>query len=98
MIDKRGTKPSQQFEKWKNYMVEMGYGYRLGVDLPHESRGFIPNSEFYSKSFRGANWSANSVISIAIGQGVRYWPLRFRLRICAPLSPTTGDGSIRLML
>lgn len=68
-IDKRGSKPKAQLEKWKNYMVEMGYGYRLGVDLPSESRGFIPNPEFYSKSFRGNNWSANSIISIAIGQG-----------------------------
>ncbi|MDE6648599.1 MAG: penicillin-binding protein 2 [Muribaculaceae bacterium] len=68
-IDKRGTTPSAQFEKWKNYMVEMGYGYKLGVDLPSESRGFIPNSEFYSKSFRGKNWSANSIISVSIGQG-----------------------------
>lgn len=69
MIDKRGTKPSRQFDKWKDYMVEMGYGYKLGVDLPSESRGFIPNTEFYSKSFRGANWTANSIISISIGQG-----------------------------
>lgn len=69
MIDKRGTKAGDQFEKWKDYMVQMGYGYKLGVDLPHEKRGFIPNTEFYSKSFRGANWSANSVISISIGQG-----------------------------
>ncbi|MDE6342521.1 MAG: penicillin-binding protein 2 [Muribaculaceae bacterium] len=68
-IDKRGTTPTNQLEKWKNYMVEMGYGYKLGVDLPSESRGFIPNPEFYSKSFRGSNWSANSIISIAIGQG-----------------------------
>lgn len=69
MIDKRGTKVAEQFEKWKNYMVEMGYGYRLGIDLPFESRGFIPNNDFYSKSFRGSNWTANSVISISIGQG-----------------------------
>lgn len=69
MIDKRGTTPSKQLEKWKNYMVEMGYGYKLGVDLPGESRGFIPNPDFYSSSFRGANWSANSIISISIGQG-----------------------------
>lgn len=68
-IDKKGSTPSTQLEKWKNYMVEMGYGYRLGVDLPSESRGFIPNPDFYSKSFRGSNWSANSIISIAIGQG-----------------------------
>lgn len=69
MLDKRGASITDQFEKWKNYMVEMGYGYRLGVDLPFESRGFIPNNDFYSKSFRGADWSANSVISISIGQG-----------------------------
>lgn len=69
MIDKKGTKTGEQFDKWKNYMVEMGYGYKLGVDLPFESRGFIPNTDFYSKSFRGANWTANSVISISIGQG-----------------------------
>lgn len=69
MIDKKGTKPADQFEKWKNYMVQMGYGYKLGVDLPFESRGFIPNNDFYTKSFRGANWTANSIISISIGQG-----------------------------
>lgn len=69
MIDKRGIRPGDQFTKWKNYMVEMGYGYKLGVDLPSESRGFIPNTDFYSKSFRGANWTANSIISVSIGQG-----------------------------
>ncbi len=69
MIDKPGTKPSQQFEKWKNYLVKMGYGYKLGIDMPHESRGFIPNSEYYSKAFRGAPWRANSIISVSIGQG-----------------------------
>ncbi len=68
-IDKKGSTPSAQLEKWKNYMVEMGYGYRLGVDLPSESRGFIPNPDYYSNSFRGSNWRANSIISISIGQG-----------------------------
>lgn len=68
-IDKSGTTPGKQFEKWKNYMVEMGYGYPLGVDLPGESRGFIPNTKYYDDSFRGPNWRANSIISISIGQG-----------------------------
>ena len=86
MIDKRGTKVADQFEKWKNYMVEMGYGYKLGVDLPFESRGFIPNNEFYSKSFRGANWTANSVISISIGQGeVLATPLQIA-NLCATIA------------
>lgn len=86
MIDKKGTSPSRQFEKWKNYLVEMGYGYKLGVDLPSESRGFLPNSEFYSKSFRGRNWTANSVISVSIGQGeVLATPLQIA-NLCATIA------------
>ena len=33
--------------KWRDYMVSMGFGYRLGVDLPGEKRGLIPNAEFH---------------------------------------------------
>lgn len=52
---------------WKNYMVSMGFGYKLGVDLPGEARGMIPNAEYYDR--RLGNWNALGVISIAIGQG-----------------------------
>lgn len=86
MIDKRGTKAYDQLTKWKDYLVEMGYGYKLGVDLPSESRGFIPNSDFYSKSFRGPRWSANSIISVAIGQGeVLATPLQIA-NLCATIA------------
>ncbi|MBD5204107.1 MAG: penicillin-binding protein 2 [Bacteroidales bacterium] len=85
-LDKRGTTPSAQLTKWKDYLVEMGYGYKLGVDLPSERRGLIPNAEFYSKSFRGRNWSANSVISISIGQGeVLATPLQIA-NLCATIA------------
>lgn len=86
MIDKRGTKPSAQLTKWKDYLVEMGYGYRLGVDLPSESRGFIPNADTYSKSFRGSKWSGNSIISVSIGQGeVLATPLQIA-NLCATIA------------
>ena len=68
MIDKAGTKPQDQLTKWKDYLVEMGYGYKLGVDLPSESRGFIPNADYYNKAYRNS-WSGNTIISISIGQG-----------------------------
>ena len=85
-IDRKGTKPQEQFEKWKDYMVQMGYGYKLGVDLPSESRGFIPNPEYYSKSFRGRNWTANSIISVSIGQGeVLATPLQIA-NLCATMA------------
>lgn len=60
---------AEAFEVWKNYMVAMGFGYKLGVDLPSESRGFIPNSKFYTKVLGRQNWNAHNIISIAIGQG-----------------------------
>ena len=59
----------KSFTLWKDYMVSMGYGYRLNIDLPGESRGFIPNFKFYNEMIGEGQWGANSIISIAIGQG-----------------------------
>ena len=52
---------------WRDYMVSMGFGYKLGIDLPGEKRGMIPNAQFYNNAF--GKWSGLSVVSIAIGQG-----------------------------
>ena len=52
----------------RDYMVSMGFGYKLGIDLPGEKRGLIPNAEFYDKAYRGS-WNGLTVISISIGQG-----------------------------
>lgn len=53
---------------WKDYMVSMGFGYKLGIDMPSEARGMIPNAAFYDKAYKGS-WSGLTVISISIGQG-----------------------------
>lgn len=70
MLDSRRRYPSVQeaFEIWKNHLVSMGYGYPLGIDLPGEKRGYIPNSKVYDKVY-GGRWNSSTVISIAIGQG-----------------------------
>lgn len=61
---------------WRDYMVSMGFGYKLGIDLPGEKRGLIPNATFYDKAYRGS-WNGLTVISIAIGQGeVNLTPLQ----------------------
>lgn len=53
---------------WRDYMVSMGFGYPLGIDLPGEMRGMIPNAAFYDKAYRGS-WNGLTIISISIGQG-----------------------------
>lgn len=62
------TSKNEAFDAWKNHLVQMGFGYKTGIDLPSEKRGFIPNTKYYDKNFKG-KWNAHSVISIAIGQG-----------------------------
>ena len=55
-------------DTWRDYMVSMGFGYPLGIDLPGEKRGLIPNAKFYDKAYKGS-WHGLTIISISIGQG-----------------------------
>lgn len=54
--------------RWKDHLVAMGFGYKLGVDLPGERRGMIPNADYYDKHYN-KRWNPLTVISISIGQG-----------------------------
>ena len=58
----------EAMNKWRDYMVSMGFGYQLGIDLPGEKRGLIPNAMFYDKAYKGS-WNGLTIISISIGQG-----------------------------
>ncbi len=53
---------------WKDYLVKFGLGYRLGIDIANENRGFVPNADYYAKSL-GPNWKSLNVVSLSIGQG-----------------------------
>jgi penicillin-binding protein 2 len=70
MIGDRKKYPTVQtaMNKWRDYLVSMGFGYRLGIDLPGEKRGLIPNAQFYDKAYKGS-WNGLTIISISIGQG-----------------------------
>ena len=70
MMGNRQKYPTVQIamNKWRDYMVSMGFGYRLGIDLPGERRGLIPNAMFYDKAYKGS-WNGLTIISISIGQG-----------------------------
>ena len=61
---------------WRDYMVSMGFGYKLGIDLPGEKRGLIPNADYYDRAYKGS-WNGLTIISISIGQGeVNLTPLQ----------------------
>ena len=88
MIDRRSKygSSSKAFEVWKNHLVSMGYGYKLGIDLPNEGRGFLPNSKYYDRPYGEGRWSGNTIISVSIGQGeVLATPLQIA-NLCATVA------------
>ena len=55
------------YEKWKEYMNAFGLGIRLGVDLPSEDRGNIPDTAAYNKEYRNV-WNSCTNLTLGIGQ------------------------------
>ncbi len=69
LIDsKKYASVSEALTVWKDYLVKFGLGYRLGIDIANENRGFVPNAEYYAK-VKGPNWKSLNIVSLAIGQG-----------------------------
>jgi penicillin-binding protein 2 len=55
--------------KWKEYMNSFGLGVRLGVDLPSEDKGNIPDTAAYNRDFGGfARWNSCNILTLGIGQ------------------------------
>jgi penicillin-binding protein 2 len=54
-------------ETWKSYMNKFGLGHRIGVDLPSEDGGNIPDTASYDKEYRGS-WNSCTMTTLGIGQ------------------------------
>ena len=56
-------------EKWREYVMHFGLGRKLGVDLPNEVTGKVPNLDLYDKLYGAKRWKYSNVASLSIGQG-----------------------------
>ncbi len=52
-----------------DYYDKCGFGHLTGVDLPNESPGLNPNSEYYDERYGRNKWTRALVLNNAIGQG-----------------------------
>jgi len=59
--------PRKGLTVWKDYMSAFGYGHRLGVDIPSEDGGNIPDTTQYDKEYRGS-WNSCTMVTMGIGQ------------------------------
>jgi penicillin-binding protein 2 len=55
------------YEKWREYMNAFGLGIRLGIDLPSEDKGNIPDSAAYNREYRNV-WNSCTNLTLGIGQ------------------------------
>lgn len=70
------------YHRWKQYMNDFGLGARLGVDLPSEDRGNIPDTSVYNKVYRNS-WSSCTNLTLGIGQDMMLaTPLQLANSMC----------------
>jgi len=55
--------------KWNEQMTKFGIGQRLGVDLPSEYRGNLPDDSYYDKIYGKKRWKFSNIYSLSIGEG-----------------------------
>lgn len=55
-------------DKIAKYATLAGLGSKTGIDLPHESAGLVPSSQWKMRTYR-QKWYAGETISVSIGQG-----------------------------
>ena len=58
-----------RLNEWSRSVSQFGFGKKLGIDLPSEKPGYVPNSDFYDDMYGKCGWSSSTIRSLDIGQG-----------------------------
>lgn len=56
-------------EVWSKYAKKFGFGRKTKIDIPEESSGIVPSTEYYNRVYGKNGWTKGFVISLGIGQG-----------------------------
>ncbi|PUZ28944.1 penicillin-binding protein 2 [Chitinophaga parva] len=69
-------------QKWWDYMTSFGLGHRIGVDIPSESKGTLPDTAYFNKRYNGS-WNSCTNVFLGIGQGeLTLTPLQMANEMC----------------
>jgi len=56
-------------DNWSKYGQMLGFGQKTGIDIPEETKGLLPSTEYYNKRYGAKGWTQGYVVSLGIGQG-----------------------------
>ncbi len=68
-IINNGDTSAEGFNIWRDYVLSFGMGRKLGIDLPGELKGYVPEDSYYNRYYGEGRWNAMTIRSLAIGQG-----------------------------
>jgi len=69
MVDQRRfDNPAIGLDDWAQGLNSFGLGTKLGIDIPNENKGLVPNAKFYNRHYGEGSWKSSNVISLGIGQ------------------------------
>lgn len=70
------------YELWKEYLNNFGLGRRIGVDIPGEDKGLIPDTSVYNRVYRNS-WNSCTNVTLGIGQDMmQATPLQLANAMC----------------
>lgn len=61
--------PEEAYSRWRKGIMSFGFGNPTGIDLKGEKSASIPSPDYYNRVYGKNRWKANTIISVAIGQG-----------------------------
>jgi len=77
-----------------DFMKPLGFGQLTGIDLPGETRGILPSTDWKRRAYRRPaqqKWYAGETISLGIGQGYN----NFTMLQLASATATLAAGGVR---
>lgn len=61
--------PAEGLNSFRNHLLEMGIGKKVGADIYSEKSGNVPSVAYYDKIYGAGHWNAVTIRSLSIGQG-----------------------------
>lgn len=55
--------------RWTLMVEKFGFGKKLGIDLPNEKAGLLPDVARYDKVYGKGQWKFSNIYSLSIGEG-----------------------------